>query len=295
MDIVISRDSFDYLGNGCSHCLEFFYKDDIVLLLVHVIDGKSEGIKQAKKRGHIFHEDCIRDKYTECPFDRYKISSVKRYKYNELITINLIGYSTDYYQLLDSKPHSISLQNVNNINYLDNNGKTLFYCACQRNDEAVITKLIKFGANVNIGDNNFFTPLMVLTCLNHLGSIKKFNRDVVDINAVDSTGNTALDYAVKYGNYAILDYFIRNFNIDKKNISKIYNDIKYIKDRDPANEELLTSIKSMLLNSENADSSLSTNVQIKFKVPEISIYHPVNYTEKPLKVIDEMYQQFRYI
>lgn len=278
MDIILSKDSFEYLENKCALCLDFFKKEDYISLIIHSIDGKNEGLKLAKKKAHIFHEKCIIGKFSSCPLDRCKIFSSRKYKYAHLFAINLIGYSNDYYSLIDNKPSTISVTNVENLNYLDNNGKTLLYCACQRNDEKLIAKLIKCGADVNIGDRNNFTPLMILSSLNFNQSLRKFKDsriDHININAEDNSGKTAMDYAISTKNFQSLEFIIYNFQINTINVKKIYNEIKYLKEP----EDILYNIKNKiytLLKIRDNDGI----VKITFKNPSIANYKPIYNKEK---------------
>jgi hypothetical protein len=286
MNIILTKDSFEYLSNKCCLCLDYFKKEDNVILIIHQTNnGKSEGIKEAKKRSHIFHENCICvNQLHWCPLDRNIICKMRVFKYSHLICLNIISYSDDFYKLVDSEDiNTISVTCPEELNYLDNNGKTLLYCACQRNKDKLVSKLLKCGANPNIGDYNGFTPLMICSA-NHFNIIFEIliKSKKVDIYLKDVYKFSALNYSIINKNYIALDSLLNE--LDKLS----YFDIKQIKNLD-IDCDLKYSIKSKLnllidINDSNLDisnldksdskSKLNLSIGIKLKKPKVQRYKP---------------------
>jgi hypothetical protein len=295
MNIILTKDSFEYLSNKCCLCLDYFKKEDNVILIIHQTNnGKSEGIKEAKKRSHIFHENCIcTNQLYWCPLDRNIINKMRVFKYSYLICLNIISYSDDYYKLVDSEDiNTISVTCPEELNYLDNNGKTLLYCACQRNKDKLVSKLLKCGANLNIGDYNGFTPLMICSS-NHFNIIFEIliKSKKVDIYQKDIYKFTALNYAIINKNYIAIDSLLSELN------QLSYSDIKQIKNLNIDND-LKYSIKSKLKlltdnnneeisNLEIDKSKLDLSIGIKLKKPKVQRYKPNN--NKYIKPVEDIY------
>lgn len=112
------------------------------------------------------------------------------------------------------------------INKIDGEGKTalfyilekydhkdLYFFPCSENYESLIKYFIEHGANINIGDRNWNTPLIYSCKAKHLNEfksiIKIFIESGADINKANKEGKTALFYLMEnliMNNYNIEDY-----------------------------------------------------------------------------------------
>ena len=251
MDIILSKNSFSYLENQCAICMYFYHSDDIVSLVIHQFNGESEKQDSAVKRLHIFHSNCFKGLLNRrCPLDNCNIHKVRDFKYSHIIALNIINYSHDYYSLIKDMPPAISVTDVNNLNHPDYSGKTLLYCACQCNESKLINKLINCGADFNLSDSKGFTPLMILCSSNFHETLRNILRrqhilKEININAEDTYGFTAIDYAIKQNSWPciqlLIDKFFNKLNESGKNrlfdevksitnkiLNKPYNDIKFL-------------------------------------------------------------------
>jgi hypothetical protein len=193
----------------CSICQEKFKDKDVVLLIKHCdSSGKTEKIVTSRKRRHIFHESCMTryiDSTAEdisCPLDREKITCLVNARYYEIVALNIINFSHNYYELLDKNISCVSIIDHVNLNYKDINGKTLLYCAAQRGNLKFIRRLVRLGGSPIIPDDNGFTPLMA--AISH--GYKKIVRYLLslpevttDINRQDAKGLSAIEYALECG------------------------------------------------------------------------------------------------
>lgn len=294
MNIILTKDSFEYLSNKCCLCLDYFKKEDNVILIIHQNNnGKAEGIKEAKKRSHIFHENCIcMNEIKWCPLDRNVINKMRIFKYSHLICLNIISYSDDFYKLVDNEEiNTISVTCPEELNYLDDKGKTLLYCACQRNKDKLVSKLLKCGADPNIGDFNGFTPLMVCSS-NHFNYIFEIliKSKKVDIYKRDIYKFTALNYAIINKNYIALDSILSEIN------KLSYADIKQIKTLN-IESDLKYSIRSKLKLlteiDENDTEIKNIDIGIKLKKPKVQKYKPNSsfvYTKPIEDIYNNIYQ-----
>jgi ankyrin repeat protein len=90
---------------------------------------------------------------------------------------------------------------VININAQKFDGATALYLAAVNGNYDIVKVLIDKGANVNVGDNNYRTPLMVAAKKDHLKTVQALlGAPSIDINATDDDGATALYLAALNGN-----------------------------------------------------------------------------------------------
>ena len=209
----------DYEGDYvCPICLEIFKEKDEIYLVKHYDEknNKPEKIAQSRRKKHIFHGPCI-VQYMEaneklqnnleecehrCPLDRQKISKLVTVRYYLIGALNILNFSNNYYELIDKLSQKdivyVSIIDLINLNYKDINGKTIVYCATQRGNLKLLKKLIKFGGNPTIPDDNGFTALMAAVTHNYLPIVKyllKLPCIVNTINHQDDKGKTAIEYA----------------------------------------------------------------------------------------------------
>ena len=247
MNIIKTSEYED--GYTCPICLEKFKETEVICLIKHCSD-KPEKMENARKRKHIFHRQCIMEhieKNTEddsvrCPLDRDKISCLVNVKYNELVAVNIINFSHNYYELLTKCERNeticVSIIDHININYKDINGKTLLYCACQRGILSLVKKLVKFGANPSIPDDNGFTPLMAVVCHNYLGIVKYLLTLPIireTIKYVDNRGYSALKYSMCEGKYTCMRELLKVIGDSGHNrtiIEEVYDQIRLIREND---------------------------------------------------------------
>lgn len=204
-------------GSDCPICLLSFLEDDDIFLIKHINNEtkKTEKIKHSRHRKHIFHKHCMLEYIDSlhkdqekaeclCPLDRERITTLVSVKYCDITALNILTFANNYYDLINKLEKSyipfISFIDSINVNYRDNYGKTLIYCACQRQKVNMVRKLINFGADATISDHNQFTPLMAAVCRGNLSLVRlllKQPKVVSNINYVDKSNMSAVDYATK--------------------------------------------------------------------------------------------------
>lgn len=276
MNIIKTSEYED--GYTCPICLEKFKETEVICLIKHHCD-KPEKIENARKRKHIFHKQCImehieknnEDDSVRCPLDRDKIYCLVNVKYNELVTVNIINFSHNYYELLDKCKQNgticVSIIDHINLNYKDINGKTLLYCACQRGNLTLVKKLIKFGANPAISDDNGFTPLMAVICHNYLSIVKYLlTLDIIKdtINYVDNKGYSALKYSLCGEKYACMREILKIIGSDGHNrtiIEEVYDKIRLIR----CNDSQIVRTKLLLMKLLNIRHNKKIKMVIKMK------------------------------
>lgn len=257
----------DYIGDYmCAICLENFKENDQIYMIKHYNDNqKSEKIDMTRKRKHIFHVNCLNQYIDEnekrhsvhvhlCPIDRDRIHSLMPVKFHEIDALNIINFSRNYYELLDKYTSkdiiNVSIIDKINVNYKDNNGKTLLYCACQRGNLRLVRQLIKLGASPTISDDNRFTPLMASISHNYIDIVKsllKIPQIIEEINYIDHKGKSAIDYACEYHRFQCLNEILKVPNIDHHVLTKVLSEIKLSTSiQIPLIKEIKTKIKKYL-------------------------------------------------
>ena len=104
-----------------------------------------------------------------------------------------------------------------NIETRDNNGQTPLFYAVLLADKRTTTYLIQKGANVNASDNNQCRPIHLTS---NIEVLKLLIENKADINAKDSSGQTALIIAAKFGNLPVAVLLVENgADIDAKDNS----------------------------------------------------------------------------
>lgn len=245
----------------CPICTEKFKENDAILLVKHCSSGnRSEKIGLARKRKHIFHDQCMReyidsiqDEDILCPLDRELIQSLINVRYYEIVALNIINFSHNYYELLDKYTKknitSVSIIDRINLNYKDVNGKTLLYCACQRGNLKLVRQLVKIGSNPVIADDNGFTPLMAAVNHNYLKIVKyllTLPEVIAEINYVDHRGNTAIEYADQCHHLQCLKELVNVSGADHRVLNRILTKYRFAKDCDPLINEIKDSIRKYL-------------------------------------------------
>lgn len=248
----------DYL---CPICREKFKENDIILLVKHnePKNEKPEKINDARKRKHIFHQSCIKEYIDStqtdpiCPLDREKIYCLISVRYYEIVALNIINFSHNYYELIDKCQQKgimyVSVIDHINLNYKDINGKTLIYCACQRGDLKLVKQLVKMGSNPTISDDNGFTPLMA--AINHnytkiVGYLLSLPSVVKEINYVDNKGKTAIEYAQEYKRFQCIKKILTIDGLDHRVLQNMLAKYQYIKKVDPGYDPMIIEIKNSL-------------------------------------------------
>lgn len=191
----------------CNICYEELIKKDYGLIK----HSKDINIKDATMRGHYFHLDCLNQgNIIKCPFDREKIKSLKKIKCKIKLE-NIHDYSSILH-------NNLLIEDIKtSINRTDLYGRTILYYACNTMNYALVKKLLFYNADITIGNNDNFTPLMCI-CSNGAADILKIllNNKLIEytIFNVDKNNLSALEYAIKYNNSHIiillLDYLKKN-------------------------------------------------------------------------------------
>lgn len=182
----------------CPICHEVFMPDKFIVLVKHTSDTS---IDCSRKRGHYYHNECMRmwmDKNNCCPMDRDPVRKLYKVRYYELCALDESHHK--YYKDLLHKIDITDkmLDNIINIDSLDDTGHSLAYYACQQGNHSLVTKLLKRKADFHLPDKNRFTPFMAVVSNNYYEIAKKLltNRTVVaQVNKRDVSGRNAFDYA----------------------------------------------------------------------------------------------------
>lgn len=169
-----------------------------------------------------------------------------------------IFYAAEYKQIKIAK---LLVKAGANVNIQNNKGRTPIFSAISSNTISIINYLIQNGANVNVQEKNHgYTPLIYF--------IKKFEPNIQIINTLvknganldiqDIKGNTALYYAISFGDYNAAHILIKDganiYLMDNKgsNMFEILEKNYYSGDRN----KIIDLVKTIL--------SLTTN-HIKLK------------------------------
>lgn len=181
----------------CPICHEEFTQESDIILVKHRTDTN---IEQSRKRRHYYHRLCMNQWmaiHPCCPMDRDDIKTLYRVKFFEICSLDTTAKY--YHRILNEiKITDKMITNVTDINGLDEDGKSLAYCACQRGNYSLVMKLLKRGANFQLADENGFTPLMAAVANNYYEIVKKLllNRSITSrIDQTDKYGKNAFDYA----------------------------------------------------------------------------------------------------
>lgn len=93
-----------------------------------------------------------------------------------------------------------------NTIYVD--GLTPISIAVMREDTALISLLVRNGADLNMENPNYENPILWATKLGKIDVVKSLVSHRVNINSVDSDGNNSLMIAVKNKNMDLIKYFL---------------------------------------------------------------------------------------
>lgn len=271
----------------CPICMESFEKKQEIYLIKHYDhnNGKPEKINQTRKKKHIFHASCLSiylDQQSKshnceqtCPMDRQKISRLITVKYSEVVALNIIDFSHNYYELIDNsgKNEKINVSVIDsiNINYKDINGKTIFYCAAQRGDLKLLKQLIHLGALPTISDDNGFTPLMAAVTHNFISIVKyllKLPAIINTINTVDLFGKTAIQYATEYQRYECVLEILKVVELDENVLKQLLDYFQKIK---PNNLIYITSRKLICEIKKKLKKYLKINQNTKLQIKKLRI------------------------
>jgi len=199
------------------------YKDNICIIK-HDTDNS---IADSKKRKHYIHKHCSTQwsKMTNgirlCPLDRDKIKSLYTIPLYKLTGLDLSQYP-DFSVIISTITLSDDiLHSISNINSADSHGKTLLYHSCELGKDLIVKKLLKYGADPNIGNKQKFTPLMIAICKNFLNIVKLLCTKITDFNTVDSKGWTALEYAVLNRRMQIINTILDTGKVSKRQVTVI--------------------------------------------------------------------------
>jgi hypothetical protein len=198
--------------SNCCICGDDFNDVMQVVIVKHAND---HSLLDSRKRGHYFHKNCLdewKKQQCTCPLDRDPIARTYTVPGYQIVGFELGLYDYDYYKVItDLKVTDVLLEQIN-VNDIDKNNRTLAFYACKIGNHALVTRLLKKGANFNQScGNNQFTPLMVAICYNHSCIVSKLlsNKKVTDnINVYDGTGTTAFGYACQYKRCDIISDFL---------------------------------------------------------------------------------------
>ena len=120
--------------------------------------------------------------------DTYLIVIIKKYGYNDILKL-----------FLDNGALS-SINTANNYT-----GNTPLLIACNNNSLDTVKLLIKYGANINLQNNNGETALMSTSKSNNELMVNYLLYNGADINVTNHDGETALDIAANTNNINIVN------------------------------------------------------------------------------------------
>ncbi len=101
---------------------------------------------------------------------------------------------------------SLLIDSGADLKHIDNEGVSVFDVAVTYNNLSIIEHLINAGFDVHTATRNSgFTPLMGAVCYGRIEVIKKLLAMGVDLDARDSHGLSALDFARKMHKKTILE------------------------------------------------------------------------------------------
>jgi len=199
----------------------FFEADDIKSLICSLIrDNEINAIENVLKE---LFENYKYDKDYE--FDKY-------FKYNNNFILRLLIYyknkikvsKKEFKLLLIKEKEDKSNSIVNFIiddcysNYRYSYETSPLHIACSYGYKEIIKMLINYGANININNSEYLTPLTVITENYDDEMILLLINYNADINAVDIEGNTILHRAVRNYNLNALKLLLNyKVNINVKN------------------------------------------------------------------------------
>lgn len=127
--------------------------------------------------------------------------------------------SAEMYHAVDSDDYlllqQLLVQGADVNQYFDDlshvNSKTILHFACAKGRTECIRLLLENGALINAADKFRMTSLMYAICANNLDIVKlllEANSSTIDIQ--DSSGRTALHFAVEYGSEVITEMLLQN-------------------------------------------------------------------------------------
>jgi len=115
------------------------------------------------------------------------------------------------------------------INLLDKNGNSVLFHAC----EAYFTleEFLKYRDLFDVNHLNnknenlflFAARNKKINCYEYLDVLKKYND--YDVNIVNDEGMTATMYVISHGQYKILQYLLKNYQIDVNHVNKFGNSL----------------------------------------------------------------------
>jgi ankyrin repeat protein len=283
MSIILTH---EYEGNYvCPICRELFQENDILILVQHatISTRKPEKVAMARRRKHLFHSDCFQmymntcDSPTEvlCPFDRETVTCLITLHYSDIIPLNLLHFTHNYYEIIDKLTQGnirISIIDSVNLNRLDDQGKTLLYCACQRGHLKLVKRIVSLGGNPTIPDRQGFTPLMAATSHNYLTMVKYLlTLPVVKmtLNLADHQGKSAIEYAQDNGHHQCVKYLLKMGQFDPRILHSVLT--RYQRNTFPTTSKvLIQDLRNLIRNHLKID--LNTPVSMTLRPQIIPSY-----------------------
>ncbi|ORX49345.1 ankyrin [Piromyces finnis] len=109
------------------------------------------------------------------------------------------------------------------MNHKNKEGDSEISVACKNNNGEMINLLIKYHSNINNINNNGLYPVHIASINNTLDSLKALCTNNASIDVYNTIGNKCFSLACINNNSNIIDYLIKNYDID-------YNYINYYGD-----------------------------------------------------------------
>ena len=106
------------------------------------------------------------------------------------------------------------LQHGANVGQKDYSGKDALFYAVQNNDINVMTAILNAGINIHSTDNCGETAFLYAFRLGNLNAVKLLANRGAQFSATDLTGHTPLHIAAQKGRLDLVQFILRNSNVD---------------------------------------------------------------------------------
>jgi hypothetical protein len=205
-----------------------------IILVTHESD---HDINAAQKRGHYFHRECIEnwrdyqinDDLSDllpdwaqnlnityyCPMDRDPVKSLHETSVHHIHPFDLCDYNGDFKVVLNTLPVDKEIiDQMDDIDEVDCNNRTLAYYACSRGHVKLVLILMRKGANFLYRcDWTGFTPLMAAINSGHVTLVRMLLRNPKIrekiITQADDNGLVSFYHACAGAHYQIVHAFLK--------------------------------------------------------------------------------------
>jgi ankyrin repeat protein len=147
-------------------------------------------------------------------------------------TISVLSYAIRNYASVELI--EVLLEHGCNLHEVDDDGLSTIDIAIKFKREDIIQFCVERGMDVNISHRKSgITPILLAACFNNTSIVELLLKNGADINALDGSGMSAKDYALKLGQKKIVNF------LDSKGA-------KYNRNRKEAEKDLEEEVKEKL-------------------------------------------------